>query len=939
MHVLKGLGVFLGICSGVCVAADIPYRTLPLLESTPQTIRPIPKGFTSHSLLPWFGTNEPPALLVMNHGKYFETRSLIYRAEGRDGRNEMFSLPADYPVYDTGRPFAELAGAVYIPVPGKNGMFDLIHLGNWNYFINSGTVDSPAFKESYEIKFADGSPKDGAHWVADVTGDGIPDLLTGGTTHPIQKFYMYPDYPKEKGPWSGEPHPNMGILPDTDIQNFRGYDIAGNWMGLPVRKYLWWAKGTRDEKGRLSFGNYREVRLGSTDYPVQWQCFGDKMPSAVIHLNQGLYIVVFSGNNLAYAMPVRGEVDGELRVGKPEPLLADNGGMIPSVNHPNVIGVADMNMDGQEDIVVGSGGNGRFSILSGDAPGRFRDLGNIFCHGGPLAGDTLAVPVRIDWNRDGYPDVIIGGGSGELTLWCGTSDPLVYNSCRSFKTPSGWIRHRPVDGNLQGNNEVAWSYLQPQVFDWDGDGNLDFITNDNEAKLFLYRGTGPDTLLQERERFMSGDKPLPIAWRTRPAVIDGQYGVAGDDRPCLLFMKWDNTFAIGVPEKRGSLNIKKIIDLQDEDGFPVNICGPAGLSGRAKVSVTDWDNDGKWDIVFGIQKSIQRFFRKPDRESPTAAPFWMRNVGSNDHPVFQLPRMITFKDGTPICVNKHNFNVLPTDLDGDGLPDIIFGDDEGFMFYLYRKELAWDEPIEKGREMKKMIAAAAATVAVYASGQTVFTENWDYPAQPVSSKMAAGEGWAEGWQAEGSLVEVQDGKPPKGAFADCASDGYVMLTGGGQSTASIKRQLAKPISFNPDKETVFDISMVYARGDKTDNGGTETVNLFVLSPVSGKPICSFGTDSSEAITIRMGEEVATSDPKKTDYNGSYLVQAQLTLRPAGQKDELCVRFIGDPARAKTSSKWDLKLEADLGGEAWYFQQALAKFAGTLMVDNLTMTVK
>ena len=259
-----------------CLAGEEGYRILPLLESTPETVRPLACGFTSHTLLPWFGTNEPLALLVMGHAPYFKPRSLIYRAEGKDGRGEAFSLPSDYPVYGEGRRFAQLKPSHYVPLKRKDGRFDLVDVRNWKYLVNTGTPERPSFAKSYEIRFGAGK-RDGNAWVADVTGDGIPDALVAGPEDRRERFFMYPDYPKQKGPWAAIPQPNMGSLPDTDIQNFKGYDIAGNWMGRPVRKYLWWAKGRGDTNGHLIFGRFRKVCLGETRYPVQWECYGDQM--------------------------------------------------------------------------------------------------------------------------------------------------------------------------------------------------------------------------------------------------------------------------------------------------------------------------------------------------------------------------------------------------------------------------------------------------------------------------------------------------------------------------------------------------------------------------------------------------------------------------------------------------------------------------------------
>ncbi|RYD32724.1 MAG: VCBS repeat-containing protein, partial [Verrucomicrobiaceae bacterium] len=744
--------VFAGWCVAgavVAVAAAAPeveFRPLPQLMVGDQVERPLPRGFASTSLLPWDGPGKPPVLLVTNHGAYFKERSWVYRATEHAGPATAFSLPRGYPVWK-GAPFASLFAekevalepARYLPVRREDGLFDLIHAERLDYHRNTGEPGAPKFRRDHTIRETDARGEGSRIWIDDLDGDAIPDLLIAGLTRWSDRFAQYPDHPAEKGPWSGREHPNMGSLPDTDIRNFRGYDIAGNWMGLPVRKYLWWARGSRDGNGHLSFGPHKHVRHGETDYPVQWQNMGDGMSPAVMELESGRFIVLLAGPDEILALPLRGIRDGELHTGKALPFLKD-GGRLRTANLAQVVGIGDLNGDGRDEMVIGSGANGRFTVLSGSRAGDMEEMGTLSSLGGGVAGDTLAVPVRTDWDGDGHPDVIVGDASGMLSFWKGTADPLRYASCEFFHTASGEIRHRPVDGNLQGEVEAAWSYIQPEVADWDNDGHPDLITNDNEAKLFLYRGTGSGTLLHGRERFMLGEKPLPLAWRSRPAVLDGRHGLAGKDRPCLLFMTWDGQLAYAVPEARGSLNMERVTALTYESGQPILLAGPAGLSGRIKFSVTDWDGDGTWDLLAGVQHGLQRAFRTPGTESPSSAPYWLRNAGTASRPLFEPARMITFRDGTPIRVKSHSFDVFPTDLDADGKPDLIFGDDEGFIFHLSRDLLKWDEPVAEIRRAMFREAQILSEKIPLTPG-VICQETWAYPAGPITpAGMAGGTG-------------------------------------------------------------------------------------------------------------------------------------------------------------------------------------------------------
>ncbi|MGE4490610.1 MAG: hypothetical protein AB7E95_13795, partial [Kiritimatiellales bacterium] len=94
---------------------------------------------------------------------------------------------------------------------------------------------------------------------------------------------------------------------------------------------------------------------------------------------------------------------------------------------------------------------------------------------------------------------------------------------------------------------------------------------------------------------------------------------------------------------------------------------------------------------------------------------------------------------------------------------------------------------------------------------------------------------------------------------------------------------------------------------------------------------------AESIVLTLGTETKTSDKGRLQFNGSYVVQGQLILRPSGKKDELRIKFNEAVPADKVPSSWDLQIEANVSGDAWLFQQNIAKFAGTLYVDNLEMT--
>ena len=70
----------------------------------------------------------------------------------------------------------------------------------------------------------------------------------------------------------------------------------------------------------------------------------------------------------------------------------------------------------------------------------------------------------------------------------------------------------------------------------------------------------------------------------------------------------------------------------------------------------DWDGDGLIDLVYNL--------------AGTGKIYLLRNVGSADAPVFDLPREFRCY-GEEIAFTVHGPNAWPGDLNGDGKPDLL----------------------------------------------------------------------------------------------------------------------------------------------------------------------------------------------------------------------------------------------------------------------------
>lgn len=654
--------------------AVVPY---PSLKVTPRTLHPLAEGVATRiELLPW-SSPQSLDLLVGGLPNFFGFRQTIHRRVGTDDRG--------LPVYSPGES-APLRGMGFRAVPRPDGLTDLMAYGrgtpvgggNLILYRNIGESGAPQF-DSPRVVTVDGhtltraldcSP--GAWSLHDFDADSVPDLLISGGSGMTDNYW-----PGGVSPWNGQPYPNSGPG--------RGYDIVGNWLGESAITRLFWIPGSRGENGELNFGRPRQVYVGDMDYQVQWRFYSPLMVPAVLHLDDADYIVLAGATDQIVALPFT--FDGQdVRCGPARPLLRE-GAPLHDVYWPTSIVTADITGDGAPEVVV-SGNPGRVVVLQGRRVGDFVEVGSLLMRGGELEVDTLVTPARGQWDDDNYPDLICGDASGWLTYWSGTDDPLVYGEPVFLRTPDGARVHHQAGptGSIQGPNERRWGYLQPGLGDWDNDGRPDLITNDIRGRIVLYRRTGSPEVVDPEPFTMNGE-PLPAAWRARPAVLPGEVGYAGDNRPALLYLDWGGDLALGVPNRVGGTRIVRSDKLYYSDGEPVRLSGVRGHWGRAKLSIADWDGDGRWDVVWGQNAGTHRYIWQ---ENPPdgATPAWLRNVGTNREPVFDRLREIRSADGERLDFGIHNASVWPTDLNGDGELDLLVGAEDGKVYYFYRDDLS-----------------------------------------------------------------------------------------------------------------------------------------------------------------------------------------------------------------------------------------------------------
>jgi hypothetical protein len=233
------------------------------------------------------------------------------------------------------------------------------------------------------------------------------------------------------------------------------------------------------------------------------------------------------------------------------------------------------------------------------------------------------------------------------------------------------------NGSIQGPAEAKWGYTTLCVADWDGDGLPDLIVNSILGKVVWFKNIGTRTepklaAAQPIEVEWDGEQPalawgwmrpegkaLLTQWRTTPFAVDWNR----DGMVDLVMLDHDGYLSFFERAKRdGKLVLlppKRV--LCDERGEPLRLSkGAAGKSGRRKICITDWDGDGKLDILLNSSSAN-----------------YLRQVDARDGKWF-------FKDEGPLVkqnIEGHDVSPTVVDFNGDGIPDFLGGAEDGRFYY------------------------------------------------------------------------------------------------------------------------------------------------------------------------------------------------------------------------------------------------------------------
>ena len=296
---------------------------------------------------------------------------------------------------------------------------------------------------------------------------------------------------------------------------------------------------------------------------------------------------------------------------------------------------------------------------------------------------ALATPVGVDWDGDGDTDILSGNTAGRLEFFENLSGPKIaqpkWAAPRRLEADGKMFRVMAgANGSIQGPAEAKWGYTTLNVADWDGDGLPDVVVNSilGDVVWLKHAGTRTQPKLsapQPIEVEWAGAQPalawgwrkpqskaLLTQWRTTPLVFDFNQ----DGLPDLAMLDHEGYLAFFERAKReGKLILKHPRRaFVDEKGSPLRLNSKsAGGSGRRKLCVTDWDGDGRFDLLLN-----------------SANANLLRQVDARDGQWF-------FKDEGALNkrnIEGHDVSPAVVDFDGNGVPDFLGGAEDGRFYWM-----------------------------------------------------------------------------------------------------------------------------------------------------------------------------------------------------------------------------------------------------------------
>jgi len=465
---------------------------------------------------------------------------------------------------------------------------------------------------------------------------------------------------------------------------YRVYDGAGVFLGKWPYEYLL-ISDTINING-LSSVSFKQFSSTQKEVLLRYQGL-----TRVEYSNSQCHLITGSwfGNLIYYP------VSGPAGQGS-QKLVVDEKGIAVRYKSPGAVPVVYPDMDTKilSDLIVG----GESELEYYHFTGNFNNNGSpvyekpveVLLQNAKLYSGSLPVLTAVDWDSNGTLDIISGNSEGQVLVFYnrGKNERPVFENGVPLKVCGHPIYFQSgYGGSIQGPEEARWGYSCPAVTDWNNDGLSDIIMGSTlgNYKVFMNVGTPGKPNL---------DIPVPIyykgldlhgTWRVQPGIAQME------EHTCMVILDDDDEFHMYYKLDDFNVIDKGKLRLNDGSMIKANFLR-AGGTGRLKIVLYDWDEDGLVDILVGSP----RHGSVPDAKNGLpqskglkgAAVLFLKNDGTNEKPAYQFPKLMKFK-GKPIYLGQHTCSPAVWDYGQEGGADLLVGEQDGNIRFYSRKDLSW----------------------------------------------------------------------------------------------------------------------------------------------------------------------------------------------------------------------------------------------------------
>lgn len=182
------------------------------------------------------------------------------------------------------------------------------------------------------------------------------------------------------------------------------------------------------------------------------------------------------------------------------------------VNNYSTPFVYDWDSDGRKDLLVGDGDGYVTFFKNTDSHLTLSYGTRIMVGTAPLKVSGNSVPVVVDWNKDGYKDLIVGDRNGNIWLYLNKNVSPPLDTSPSLATGVKIQANSDLD---VGNNAA------PYVIDWDKDYKDDLIIGNSDGYVFYYKniGTKDTPSFNGGVKLLFEKEDIKVNANSRPTVI------------------------------------------------------------------------------------------------------------------------------------------------------------------------------------------------------------------------------------------------------------------------------------------------------------------------------------------------------------------------------------------------------------------------------------